>query len=246
MSFSQGLGAIAIDRHCDIEATTADSKSKIFIDLDDTLLDTFTHLVNWHKRPAPYDSISSIIRLCNGGEITREHAMLGMTQHESWESLPLEFWDWIPLMPWAKALIQFCEELAGKENVYILSSQISNAGCVSGKTNMVNYHFPEYRNKLILSRNKHILVDQHSLLIDDHIGHLVKFNKVGKNKNFFLFPSLCNQLYKTNMSMRGIEDSSDSDILIKNSNWNPNSCQLLFHSIRIKFMNLMELSVNND
>lgn len=176
-------------------------ENKIFIDLDDTLLDTFRYFVKWFDRPEPYNSIDSIIKLCNGGPITREVTQLDMTHAESWESLPLEFWDSIPLMPWANDLISLCERLAGKENVYILSSQIPTEACVSGKTYSVNSHFPSYRNRLILSRNKQIIVDKHSLLIDDYTGHLLKFVQANKIKNFFLFPSLCNVLHDTAKSM---------------------------------------------
>jgi 5'(3')-deoxyribonucleotidase len=206
-------------------------KNKIFIDLDDTLLDTMRYAVKWHDRPEPYNSIESIIKLCNGGPINAESTLLGMSHDEAWKNLPFEFWCSIPLMPWAYNLIDLCEKLAGKENVYILSSQIPIEECVAGKTYCVNWHFPEYENKLILSRNKEILVDEQSMLIDDYNGNFLKFIDANKRKNFFLFPSLCNSLYKQALGMH--HTSCDDSLKVQEIE------RTLFNSIESQFAELL-------
>lgn len=202
---------------------------KIFIDLDETLLDTFSYFVKWHDRPRPYDSIESILDLNLGMGIRPEDTLLGMSHSEAWESLPYEFWYSIPKMPWADDLIKLCEDIVGKENVYILSSQIANEGCVSGKTSAVNDYFPSYKNKLILAKNKQILVDRSSLLIDDYEGHLKSFVNAGKYRNFFLFPSITNSFYLTAQNMRG--DNREGRLPISGEQCSPLNTEQVFFEI---------------
>lgn len=175
---------------------------KIFLDLDDTILDTFRYLIKWHNQPYPYDSLESLDiydKTCHyrkqpGESSTRESlSLLGLSYEKCWKSLPTVFWTTIPMFPWANMYIEHCEHLAGKENVYILTKHIPTKDCSGGKVEWVNQNLPEYIDRLIVCRKKHAVVDGHSLLIDDCEKNEEDFNRCGKSKNFYLFPSFLNK-----------------------------------------------------
>lgn len=188
------------------------SNKKIFIDLDDTLLDTFRYLIKWHKRSTPYNCIENLaiydltcfVRADNGVTFTQSNiSQLGMTHEECWGLLPQDFWNKIPIFYWAYELINLCEEMAGRKNVYILTKHIPTTDCVSGKVDWINKYLPQYSDRFIMCRNKYSIVDERSVLIDDSEENELEFLKNKRDKNFYLFPAFLNRRRSVFLDMTG-------------------------------------------
>ena len=181
-------------------------KFQIFLDMNDTLLDTTKYLVEWHKVAWPYDDPKNCGHRDNS-------EVLGLTWQQCWGNLPVEFWESIPKAPWADDVIKLCENEATGA-VYLLTSPIPNGICAHGKTLWVNQHMPKYKNKLIIAHKKFAVVDQYSLLIDDSYLNEEKFEIAGKRDNFLLFPSYMNRCYTMMNDM--YKDSELAKMMISN------------------------------
>lgn len=163
------------------------SKIYLYLDLDDTLLDTTNYLLQWHKKPFIFDDVKN----CGKRNI---HDAINMSHHDTWEALPVEFWETIPWTPWGKEMLKVAEKYFGDE-VYLLTSPIPNGVCSMGKQLWVNKNLPKYKNKMIIGHKKYACVQSNGLLIDDSYTHEQKFIERGKRDSFFLFPSYQNNLH---------------------------------------------------
>lgn len=160
-------------------------KKYIFLDLDDTLIDTTNYLINWHNKEFPFNDPKN----CGTRDI---HSILGMTWEDCWDKLPVEFWANIPWCPWGKQIVELAETHF-PDQVYLLTSPIPNGVCSHGKQLWINKFMPEYKNKMIIGHKKYVIVNSDGLLIDDSYINEEKFDKVGKSDSFFLFPSYQNK-----------------------------------------------------
>lgn len=90
--------------------------------------------------------------------------------------------DWVSMkkLPWADDLIQYLELTFGKENIYFCSDpgvpstpwfEIS----AIGKGKWIKNNYPDYTNRLILTRNKEALAAPEKLLLDDTETVLASF-----------------------------------------------------------------------
>lgn len=164
------------------------NRNKIFLDMDDVLLDTANYFYKWHKAESPYLTSTNLGKRDNG-------EMIGLNWQKAWNELPFEFWSSIPKAPFADNLISVCEDSVGEENVFILTSAISNTDCYAGKSAWINKYLPKYKSKLFIGQKKHIVVDEYSLLIDDYEKHEKNFSAFNKANNFLLFPAYGNRLF---------------------------------------------------
>lgn len=160
---------------------------KIYLDLDDMLLNTSAHLFNYHGVPNLFNDPSK----CGKRDI---HKHLNMTWNECWYELSQSFWESIPKMAWADNLIKLCEEYTPGE-VYLLTSPIRNGACLAGKQLWTNKYLGKYASKLIIGHAKHAVVGTDGLLIDDSYENQEKFIEYNKGENFYLFPSYQNELW---------------------------------------------------
>lgn len=163
------------------------NKDTIYLDLDDTLLDTSNYLIEWHGKVSPFTDPTK----CGSREISD---YLGMSWEDCWNKLPSVFWETVPFAPWGKDLVALAETYFGKE-VYLLTSPIPNGECSKGKQLWVNKFMPKYTKKLIIAHRKHACVGHDGILIDDSYSMEAKFIEYEKSQSFFLFPSYQNKLH---------------------------------------------------
>lgn len=162
---------------------------QIFLDLDDTLLDTTQAAYEFH-------GFQNIYKTHPGSRGKRNvHKHVNMDFKDFWHTLPTEFWANIPKYLWADDIVREARCKYGVPNVFILTSQVPNAACTSGKQLWVNKNWPELTQNLIMSRNKHDLVGPNSILVDDSYNHHLEFKNKGQEENFCLFPSYQNELH---------------------------------------------------
>lgn len=161
---------------------------QIFLDLDDTLLNTTQFFLNYHDLPNPYADIN------NRGR-RDPHTMLGMDWEDFWFNLPIELWASIPKYPWADQLVEWSQKLTN--TVYFMSSPIPDGNCSHGKQLWVNTHYAQYSGNLVLAHHKEILVDKSSqILIDDSTNNEKRFEHIDKSSAFYLFPAQSNRLHE--------------------------------------------------
>jgi hypothetical protein len=159
----------------------------IYWDMDDVLLDTTTHLFNFHGIESPFRDPEN----CGDRSI---HKKLGMDWWNLWGKLPQSFWESIPKMEWCDELIEISLELYPKK-VFLLTSPIPDGKCSAGKQLWVNKNLKGFKTELIIAHRKWACVGPDGLLIDDSYKNEEKFKEHNKLKNFHLFPSYQNRLW---------------------------------------------------
>lgn len=163
------------------------SKKMLYLDLDDTILDTSNYLIQWHGKESPFTDPAK----CGTREISD---FLGMTWEDCWNKLPSIFWETIPFAPWGLDIVDLAEKYFGEE-VYLLTSPIPNGECSKGKQLWVNKFMPAYSKRLIIAHRKHACVGHDGILIDDSYSMEEKFIKYEKEDCFYLFPSYQNKFF---------------------------------------------------
>lgn len=108
--------------------------------------------------------------------------------------------DWISMqkLPWADELMSYLEFTFGRDNIYFCSSpgvpgthwfDISAVG----KGKWLSRHFPQYTERLILTKNKESLASPDKLLIDDTESVFTSF--IAGHGAAILFPNYWNTHY---------------------------------------------------
>ena len=153
--------------------------------MDDVLVDTCRSLCDLHGIKSPYDNS------VNHG-VYEFHSLVGFTHEEMWD---LNWMAWATLKPmkWAQYLVALSCDLVGKDNVYMLSAPMVSEGCCYGKQKWIEYYFPNFADRLILTKAKYSCVPNDGLLFDDSQSNEEEFKKRDKQKSFYLFPSLNNR-----------------------------------------------------
>lgn len=159
---------------------------KCFWDIDDVLADTSSYAFKFHKKENP---LLTSPNLLGSRQI---HKMVNMSWERFWYDLPMSFWSSIPKMKWADSVVNESINFFGVDNVFFLTSPIRTAACAGGKMEWVVKNYPKLAHNLIIAHPKWDLVDKSSILIDDSYSNQEEFIKLGKEKQFFLFPSLQN------------------------------------------------------
>lgn len=130
--------------------------SIIHVDMDGVLVDFVRGALEYHNR-TDYEVTSWDF-----------DKILFPNVEEFWEPLHFGFWNSLPPMPQFGDMKRLMSKwrLQGHE-VYITSSPCDTIGGRDGKYTWVKSYLPEFVNSLILIKNKKLLSNSNSLLIDD-------------------------------------------------------------------------------
>ena len=178
---------------------------RIYLDMDDVLLNTTPTIAKFHNLPDPYLNRDN-------WEKRGLHELLGLSFNDCWD-IPWGVWAHIPKMPWADICIATAIEAVGEENVFILTSPIDGPDCAYGKQVWVERFLPSFQDRLIVTRAKYACVGPEGLLIDDAEHHEWDFEKHGLYNSFYLFPAYSN--YKAQIVKEIEEEPKIIDLIIK-------------------------------
>src|SRR5574342_378654 len=136
----------------------------IFLDMDGVLTNFMDHALALHG--------TSTQELDDAGAwphgLYEVHEAMGITEDEFWAKIDAspEFWDGLPLYPWADALWSACSKIAP---TLILSAPSMDWRSASGKMNCLQrWKGRRFREWIFApAKHKHRLARQGALLIDD-------------------------------------------------------------------------------
>lgn len=119
----------------------------------------------------------------------------GIAEHEFWGGFKKDFWENIPIYPWAHQLVRTCEDIVGVENVGILTHPEKRSdGCYDGKKAWIRTHLgPDYVDRLVAGQAKKFCARPTTLLIDDSEKNGRSFVRAGGK--FYLWPADWNHRY---------------------------------------------------
>lgn len=186
-------------------------KKKIFLDLDDVLFDCTTHVLAYRGFENPYD------RSENRG-VRQIHKLLGVSWYDVWGGLPAEFWENMPVLPWAYGLVDQCLDLVDG-NIGFLTSPIREPACFAGKFSAIHKNWPSLSSKLAIAYEKAALLDAESILIDDSQFNKVAFKDEEKQDNFILFPALSNEMHELRSIYNASPKFAVDDTIVKIKEW---------------------------
>ncbi|WP_417625150.1 5' nucleotidase, NT5C type [Paremcibacter congregatus] len=89
----------------------------------------------------------------------------------------IDWWAHLEPMPWWQDLLALVES-AGVETA-ILTAPARCDHALTGKGLWINQHLPAYRNRLHMTKDKHLLAAPGRLLIDDHDENCQRFIEAG-------------------------------------------------------------------
>jgi len=173
---------------------------KIFIDLDDVLVDFSiaalaevgcpvnswsyrTNLSKWNPEWG-FDIILAANTL---------HPSKNFTREEFWNALPERFWERLTETPEYKLILAHSYNLAGSENVFILTAPTNQPYVAQAKMKWMQANRPVPPEQLIITKRKDACADDTSLLIDDSDKNINAFVKAGGNA--LLVPRPWNSLH---------------------------------------------------
>lgn len=129
---------------------------------------------------------------------------LGLTEKEFWEPLGYDFWVNLPLTVEAMEVVDIVTKSFGKDNIVLLTSPCDTKGCVDGKLDWVQRHFPQFRRQMFIGGNKYLIGYRDALLVDDSEENCKKFRRVG---DVYIFPRPWNsQSYLENVACQDFQD----------------------------------------
>jgi 5'(3')-deoxyribonucleotidase len=150
------------------------SKVKIFVDLDDTLVDFTSPALNLLGTSMP-EFLSKPPPTSYGNTYT-----LGFPQERFFEvlnNLSVEFWATLELKPFAREFYNF---LTTQGDTYICTSPPKGIAGVAGKMLWLENFLPYgMENKFVFIREKHELAAPNRLLIDDSDKQIAAWRKAG-------------------------------------------------------------------
>ena len=102
------------------------------------------------------------------------------TVPEFWDAIVREAWATVPESPEFRFILDFCERLVGRENVFIATSPTKDPDCLAGKLEWIHDHFPEWMwRQYAITPRKYIAANRETLLIDDSYANYKSFTKHG-------------------------------------------------------------------
>jgi len=109
--------------------------------------------------------------------------LLGQTPQEFWGRLDRDPEFWYQLRPTrdASAIVEFAEDLVGREHVAILTSPAQSEHCIPGKRKFIADHFPQFNRRIITcpSATKCFVAGPQRILIDDRESNVDAFRVMG-------------------------------------------------------------------
>lgn len=164
---------------------------KILIDLDGVVADFVGGVCKKFNRGNPYTG--PMQNPPRGEEAWGIEALLGIEKNVFWHACDYMFWANLKKTPEADWIIETCESLS--DDLCFLSSPCYTEGCLEGKRDWVNEHYPHIPLLLACSAErrgekqlapKQFCAGSDSILIDDHGPNVDSF--VASGGRAFLFP----------------------------------------------------------
>lgn len=178
---------------------------RILIDLDGVVADFVTGCMEVHNMPYPFTRIKGDV----GWNFYRN--IWDMSDEVFWEPLDYDFWFNLKVLPYGNALVHYCAELIGINNICFVSSPAKKAGCLEGKRDWVHKHFPDVPMLLSVSAKssfstppKEFCANEHTMLIDDHTPNVTRFKSMGGKG--LIYPQPWNDHFSLMGNYQYIED----------------------------------------
>ena len=148
---------------------------EVFLDLDGVLVDFVGGACKLHNVVNPY------LKPENHGKYDMDK-LINLKANQFWESMNYNFWANLDWLPDGQMLIKTILKYVSEEQVTILTSPISQPGCVDGKIHWIKTHLPMWKRSFFIGPPKHKISGPGKLLIDDHDVNIDKWlcHKNGK------------------------------------------------------------------
>jgi 5'(3')-deoxyribonucleotidase len=139
---------------------------QIFLDMDGVLVDL--HKPFAEHIGVPYEMLSQHM----------DFSFLVKPVELLWKGLDIQWWADLPWMPDGKQILTVCENMVGKDNVYICSHP-ANSISAAGKLQWIEGNLPDYSSRYVLVKDKWTCASARTLLIDDHPDNILQFYQNG-------------------------------------------------------------------
>jgi hypothetical protein len=170
-------------------------RNKIFLDLDGVIADFTTGYCGVHGIPNPF-TLDPTFR---GDEAWDVIAQTGMSPADFWRPMGRDFWGSLQKTEEADEIVQIIDGTVGMDNTCFLTTPCLTEGCVEGKRDWVNEHYPgipilfSSAGKGSHVGPKEFCASAGAILIDDHTPNVRKWVDAGGTG--FLFPRPWNDLH---------------------------------------------------
>lgn len=150
---------------------------RIVLDMDGVLADFIGGICKHHDMANPY------VHLANRGQWHIDK-IWGMSPREFWSGVDYTFWTSLEKTELADTLVSTAIELVGIENVYVCTvcpdgSTRAYSTAVYAKKDWIGFHFPELINQLVFCKDKYLLANDSTVLVDDADHNLTAFDLAG-------------------------------------------------------------------
>ena len=162
---------------------------QVFVDMDGVLNKFSTYALQYVgaiDRPLPYTCYPAncctwdIVKSAN---YLRPEGRPKYTNSSFWDALGRDFWATIPIEDYALELLDFLQRKVGHQNVCIASTPTLSAECLAGKMDWIYTYLPRWiHRQYMFGRDKFLLAQKGTLLIDDNQTNCHKFNEHGGQK----------------------------------------------------------------
>lgn len=156
----------------------------LHLDMDGVLCDFISGICAAHNVTSPY----LVDPLSRG--VWDIDLLLGMPLDEFWAPCEYDFWRNLPKTPEADEIVKLLTDTFGAGNITPLTSPSKNEGCITGKLDWLEEHYPALSETVIFEKQKHIYAGPGKLLIDDNDRNCREWIAAGGEA--FLFPRLWN------------------------------------------------------
>lgn len=162
---------------------------RILLDLDEVCCDFCTPA--WKIHGYSREQADELIRK------TGKYLIQDILELEDWEfwepinSIGEDFWINLEPLEWFENLLDFVEDLVGKNNWYIVTAPARDASCVAGKRKWIHNHLGERFDRFAITKHKQLMSTSDSVLIDDSERQIKEFQGPGFGQ---LFPHVGNSL----------------------------------------------------
>lgn len=160
--------------------------TRIFLDLDDVLNYFTMYALQFVGCLVEKDEFSAynpdwdfnIVRAAN--ELHPYPTSVFHTETSFWESFPQSFWANVPKSRGCDWFVNKCEELVGRENVYVLTCPTRDPQSLDGKLEWIHNNLPKWiHRQYLIGPPKHLCANPHSILIDDSDKNVNAFREHG-------------------------------------------------------------------
>ena len=168
----------------------------VFIDADEVLFDFIggaakahgvePETLQAHRTLGHWDISRPLGELVLGRPYSQEEFWLPINHAGS------EFWERLDPLPHMTELIQLVETIT--DDWHIVSAPSWDSRNYYGKVKSFKKHFGQSFDRFILTPHKHLFAKPDTILIDDRLENVEKFNKAGGYG--FVFPTLGNSLHE--------------------------------------------------